>query len=117
MASASGPGVTGVRLADGRQVFIEGAPEDLEPGTRVTLRWADREDEGVVSVPPRLIAWRDPAAQLGEFLHVVAAAPTLPVDVPEPPLALFLADEGAPDAAHLVRMLSLARAELHRLDD
>jgi hypothetical protein len=117
MDSAAGVGVAGVRLADGHQVFIEGVPEDLEQGAAVALCWADQTHEGTVSIPPRLIVWRDPEAALGAFLHRIAAAPaTLPTEA-EPPLALFLADEGAPDPACLDQMLGLARAELHRLDD
>ncbi len=107
----------GVRLTDGRQVFIDGAPEDLEQGTPVALRWAEQAYEGTVSIPPRLIVWCDPEAPLGAFLHRIAAASATAPTETEPPLALFLADEGAPDQACFDQMLGLARAELHRLDD
>ena len=117
MSHAAGGGVAGVRLADGRQVFVDGAPLDLEHGARVAVRSADQEREGTVSVTPRLIVWCDPDAALGTFLRIISSAPSNPQPAAKPPLALFLADEDAPDAARLNEMLNLAREELPRLDD
>lgn len=111
------PPVAGVRLADGRLVFVEGVPPDLPAGAVVRLRLEDREVSGVVSIPPSLLVWRDADAQCAAFL-AVERLPEQPAPISvAPPLALMLADEGAPDEQVLGAMLALARAELGRLDD
>jgi hypothetical protein len=117
MTAGTHSGVAGVRLADGRQIFVESAPQNLEQGTRVAVHSADHEIEGIVSIAPRLIVWRDPEMILGRFLRIVPSAAPDPLEAAEPPLALFLADEGSPEAARLNEMLHLARAETVRLDD
>ncbi len=117
MSASVGTAVAGVRLADGRQVFVVGAPGDLDQGTRILIHVADQNIEGTVSIAPRFIVWRDPEAILGAFLRIVPSASPDPSVAAEPPLALFQADEGGPDPARLNDMLNLARAEIFRLDD
>ena len=72
MSAHAGLGIAGVRLADGRQVFVEGAPIELDHGTPVAIRSAREDVEGTVSVAPRLIIWRDPEAILGTFLRILS---------------------------------------------
>ncbi len=109
--------IAGARLADGRQVFVAGAPLDLQEGTRIALLWNVAEWEGIVSIAPRQLPWRDPEAPVGRFLAVLGVMPSPAPLAAEPPLALFLAEDGAPDPARLAAMLSLAREEIGRLDD
>ncbi|HXT36478.1 MAG TPA: hypothetical protein VN837_12960 [Chloroflexota bacterium] len=117
MDEGAATGIAGARLADGRQVFVADAPLDLEAGTPVALWWNGQEQSGVVSIPPSLLVWRDPEAPVGRLLAVVASpAPEL-AQAPEPPLALFEAEGGAPGPQVLLEMLSLARAETEWLDD
>jgi hypothetical protein len=117
MSEGTLQGIAGVRVADGRQVFVEGAPPELEHGTPVEIRSAGHELEGLVSVAPRLIIWRDPEVTLGTFVRMIPSEPVDRAPTAEPPIALFLGDETAPSAARLNEMLNLARAETFRLDD
>ncbi|HVA92644.1 MAG TPA: hypothetical protein VNL71_22720 [Chloroflexota bacterium] len=111
-------GIAGARLADGRQVFVADAPPDLAPGARVALWWDDREQHGTVSIPPRLVMWRDPEAVVGRFLGLLdpPIGHAAQWEESDQPLALFLAD-GGPEPDELAAMLALARAETDRLDD
>jgi hypothetical protein len=117
MSEGAYQGIAGVRIADGRQVFVEGAPPDLDHGTRVVIRSAGHDLEGLVSVAPRLIIWRDPEAALGTLVRIIPSEPADHAPTAEPPIALFLGDEDTPSAVRLNEMLNLGRAETFRLDD
>ena len=108
--------IAGARLAGGRQVFVADAPPDLEVGARIVLWWDDREQTGVVSIPPRLLVWRDPEAPVGRFLSVLGSAAPDAAQAAEPPLARFVAEGGAPGPQSLPEMLALAHAETEWLD-
>ena len=109
--------VAGVRLADGRQMFVEHVPDDLVAGTTIHLHLDGQELEGRVSIPPSLIAWRDPGARCAAFGGVVALPPSVRVDPGALPETLYLSEQDAPDEMTLAAMLALARDDLHRLDD
>ena len=116
MGEGAATGIAGARLADGRQVFVADSPPDLEAGTSIALYWNDRELAGIVSIPPRLLLWRDPDAPVGRFLSVLASPAPEPAQAPEPPLALFEAEGGIPGPHSLPEMLALAHAESGWLD-
>ncbi len=111
------PGVAGVRLPDRRQIFVEGAPPDLPEGATVHVLWDGVELVGAVSIAPALIVWRDPEARCGTFVRVESLPPTAELPSAELPLAVLLAEDGAPTQAALAAMLALAREEMDRLDD
>ena len=117
MSAGDAEAIAGVLLANGRQVFVSGVSSDLGEGTRVAVRYEEREHEGTVSVAPRLIIWCDPEAPLGAFLRIVAAPPPRPAIETAPPLVQFPADQDAPEPSRLAELLHLARVETHRLND
>lgn len=81
------------------------------------LRWGEDEHEATVSVPPNLLIWADPPAALGRFLHMGTGEMAPPPIPAEPPLALWLAESGAPAPARLAAMVALARDERGRLEE
>jgi len=117
MSLSAEDGIAGVLNAKGNQVFVAGVPRDLPAGAVIRLRVSNGEIEGTVSIPPSLVLWRDPTASCADFVALVSLpAPPAPTIV-EPPAAVFLAREDAPDEATLAAMLSLAQQERGRLDD
>jgi hypothetical protein len=112
------PPVGGVRIAGGRQLFVRDVPPDTPAGAVVRFEYQGDALRGTVSIPPSLLMWCDPSVECGRLLaleppvSVAAAAPPA-----REPVALLVAEEGAPDAATMADMLGLAYAEQHRLDD
>jgi hypothetical protein len=109
-------GIAGARLANGRQIFVAGAPLDLEVGIQIRLWWDGIEQTGTVSIPPRLMIWRDPEAPVGRILAVLGSTAPEAAQAAVPPLALFETAGDAPGPQSLAEMLALAHAEMDWLD-
>jgi hypothetical protein len=108
--------VAGVRLSDGRQVFVEGAPPDLATGAQVRFALDGVEMTGLVSIPPPQIIWRDPAARCARFYCLERMPDPPAVSSATPVEELFLAERDAPDPSILAAMLALALEASARLD-
>jgi hypothetical protein len=108
MAESSPSALAGITLADGRRVFVSGAPADLPFDCPVQVLLDGIEVSGRVHIPPGLIIWCDPHVPLATLLAVQAApAAAMPLPAPQP-LALFLAGDASPDEPALQAMLALA---------
>ncbi len=111
-----GTGIAGVRLADGRQVFVEGVPQGLVLGDQMRIVLDGEERIGLVTIAPPQVIWRDPAARCAVYVRR-EQTPEAPAVSSAPPMdGLFLAEHAAPDASTLAAMLALAGAETERLD-
>jgi hypothetical protein len=115
--ASSQPGVAAIRLADRRQVFVEGVPPDLPFGAVIRLLLDGAAVAGTISIPPALVAWRDPDAHCATFLALERLPEPPTTAIASHPQALYLADGSVPEDATLAAMLQLAGEEMGRLDD
>lgn len=106
----------GVRLDDGRLIFVEGAPCDIPMGAQARIVLDGEERIGTVSVAPPHLIWRDPAARCAAFLRL-ERTPDPPAVSSAPPVeGLFLAEHETPDDTTMAAMLGLAVEESALLD-
>jgi hypothetical protein len=103
--------LAGITLADGRRVFVAGAPADLPFAGAVEVLLDGVAVSGRVQMPPGLVIWCDPEVPLAALLAVgVPPAVAAPPPAPQP-LALFLAADASPDDPALRAMLALAAGQ------
>jgi hypothetical protein len=114
---SSSAAIAGVRISDGRHVFVRGMPADAPLGALVRFAYDGQTLQGSVSIPPSLLVWCDPSVPCGRFLSLDPPPSPAAVAPAPPPRVLLLAAESAPSASTLGDMLALAHEERHRLDD
>jgi hypothetical protein len=119
MPDAGSQVVAGIRAGGGVLIFVADAPSSLEIGSSIRCSLDGKELCGVVSIPPRLIVWRDPAARCATFV-AVEEAPAPPIQPSDPATRQAIARFGSVEAGSggygEQDMLTLAWEEIDRLD-
>ena len=116
MPEPDGQLVAGIRTSDGALVFVEDVPPTLEIGDVVRCRLGEEQLLGTVSIPPRLVMWRDAAARCASFEAVEHAVAAPPAHEAREPIARFGSIDASPTGFSEKDMFGLAWKEIDRLD-